>query len=77
MNCRLQINQSKEFVKTKNLAECRQFIKTYIKKVLVYEEKVEVIFNIGIPNENISVVEPIKTIEDIDVLQRDYKAILA
>ena len=71
------INQSKRFVKTKNPAECRQSIKTYIKKVMVYEENVEVIFHISTANEDISVVEPIKTMEDIAVLQRDYRAGLA
>ncbi len=69
------INQSKDFVKTKNLAECRHFINTYINKVLVYNDKVEVLFNINIPNENVNAVEQLKSVETIPVLQRDYKAI--
>jgi len=46
------VNQSKDFIKTKNLAECQQFIKTYVNKVVVHSETVEVLFNINIPNKD-------------------------
>ena len=68
------VNQSRDFIKAKNLAECRQFIKTYINKVVVSGETVEVLFNINIPNENIDGLEPIKSVEDVKELQREYKA---
>jgi site-specific DNA recombinase len=67
------VNQSKEFVKTKNLVECRQFIKTYINKVIVYNDRVEVVFNINIPNESVNTIEAMKNTEDKKALLRDYK----
>ena len=67
------IVQSREFVKTKNLAECRQFIKTYINKVVVHGESVEVIFNINIPNEAADGVEPIVSEEGIKAIRREFK----
>jgi DNA-binding transcriptional MocR family regulator len=67
------ISQSKTFVKTKNLSECRAFIKTYINKVTV-GETVEIVFNINIPNEKADGVEPIASAEGVKVIQRDYRA---
>jgi site-specific DNA recombinase len=66
------IIQSKDFVKTKNLAECRHFIKTYINKVGVDDEKVEVLFNISILNGTQDDIEPIKTANGTKIIQREY-----
>jgi len=67
------VNQSKDFVKTKNLAECQQFIKTYVNKVIVHGETVEVLFNINIPNEDTDAFTPLTSTENISVLQNEYK----
>ena len=36
----------KEFVLTRNLPECKNFISDYVKEVVVYKDHVEVIFNV-------------------------------
>lgn len=36
----------KEFVLTRNLPECKKFISDYVKEVVVYQDHVEVIFNV-------------------------------
>ena len=38
------IDKSSEFIKTKKLSEYRNFITSYVDKVIVYENKVEIIF---------------------------------
>ena len=40
------IMKSGEFIRAHNLTECRNFIDTYIEKVIVYEEKVDIIVDI-------------------------------
>jgi site-specific DNA recombinase len=69
------ISQSKEFVKTKNISECRGFIENYIEKVKLYHERVEVVFKIHIPDNDTNTVEPLKSEENIKTLQREYKTI--
>ncbi len=44
------ITSSKDFILTKNISECRKYIDSYINKVLVYTNKVEIIFNISTIN---------------------------
>lgn len=68
------ILQSREFVKTKNLAECRSFIKNYVNKVMVHGDTVEVIFNVSVPNEAADGVEPLTSAVGIKAIQREYKA---
>jgi len=67
------INQSKDFVKTKNLAECMQFIKTYINKVVINDETVDLLFNINLPNEDVDQIEQFRSSENIKTIQREYK----
>lgn len=66
------IEKSREFIRTKNIPECRNFIENYVEKVLVYNDKVSVIFKINIPDSNQNVV-PLTSHENIKVLQREYK----
>ena len=66
------IRQSKDFVKDKNMAECQQFIKTYINKVVIHDEIVELLFNINVPNDNNDGVEPLVSTESINILQKEY-----
>ena len=37
----------KEFVLTRNLAECKKFISDYIKEIIIYRDYVEVTFNVA------------------------------
>jgi len=67
------IDQSKDFVKTKNLAECMQFIKTYINKVVINDETVDLLFNINLPNEDVDQIEQFRSSENIKTIQREYK----
>lgn len=72
------ISKSKDFVRNKNLAECRNFIESYIDKVVVFAERVEVYFKIHIPNESAepshsTEITPLKSEEAIKALQKEYK----
>lgn len=66
------INKSKDFVKTKNIAECSNFIQSYVDKVIVYSNRVEVLFKIGIPSQSTDSIEQLKTEETIKTLQNEY-----
>lgn len=67
------IERSRDFIRTKNIPECRNFIENYIEKVMVYNDHVEVIFKINIPSSENNVILPLKSQEHIKVLQKDYK----
>lgn len=40
----------KEYVVTKNIPECKNFIQDFVKEVIVYKTHVEVVFNVGFNN---------------------------
>lgn len=42
---REKLNHLREYVKTRNLPECRKLIKDFVKEVIVYEDHVEVKLN--------------------------------
>jgi site-specific DNA recombinase len=66
--------RSQEFVRTRNIPECRNFIQSYVEKVIVYEGKVEVCFRIHIPDNDGRGVRPIKSEEEIATLREEYKS---
>lgn len=45
------LQMSKDFIIEKNIAECKKIISNYVKKVVVYKEYVEVVFNLNIGNQ--------------------------
>lgn len=71
--CQL-INNSREFILTKNLPECRSFIENYIEKVLVYKDRVEVLFKVNIPDNNGHTINQVRSQENIKALQKEYRA---
>ena len=67
------IDKSSEFIKTKKLSECRNFITSYIDKVIVYENKVEVIFRFKTLNNETGEFEPMKSEATRKSLIKKYK----
>ncbi len=67
------INRSKDFVKTKNIPQCRNFIENYVEKVVVYSDHVEVFFKINVPDDSTDSTIPLKSEEGIKVIQKDYR----
>ena len=48
----------REYVVTKNIPECKNFIHNFVKEVIVYKTHVEVVFNVGfnfINNSNMDI----------------------
>ena len=43
---RSMFRRFKDFVLTRNLPECKKFISDYVKEVVVYRDRIEVIFNV-------------------------------
>jgi site-specific DNA recombinase len=70
--CKL-LSRSQEFVRTRNIPECRNFIQSYVEKVIVYANKVEIFFKINIPDNEGKGIRPIKSEEDIATLREGYK----
>lgn len=64
------VEKSKEFVRTKNVPECKVFINSYIERVDTFGEKVEVKFKLYVPNgsndefELLAITETLKNIYD-------------
>jgi site-specific DNA recombinase len=67
------INRSKEFVKTRNIPECRNFIESYVGKILVFSDRVEVQFKIHVPEEEEGIIKPLSSGERIELIQQEYK----
>jgi len=67
------VEKSKGFVKTKNLPECKTFIKSYIERVTVFDEKVEVKFKINVPNKDNTGFEPLIVEETLEYIYANYK----
>jgi len=65
------INRSKDFVRTKNIPEIRQFIHAYIEKIVVYRDTVECVFKIAVPNED-DTLTPLTSEGNIKDIQREY-----
>jgi len=69
------VNRSKEFVQTRNIPECRNFIDSYVEKVIIYGDKVEVQFKIHVPDDD-DTISPLLSEERIKVLQNGYKKVI-
>lgn len=67
------VEKSREFVKTKNLPECKTFIKSYVERVTVFEDKVRVAFKVKIPNKGNTGLEPLNVEETIKNIYENYK----
>lgn len=65
--------KSKEFVKTRNLPECKTFIKSYVDSVLVFQNKVCVKLKIAVPNTKTGEFEPLVVEESIKSIYENYK----
>ncbi|MEA5083670.1 MAG: recombinase family protein [Lachnospiraceae bacterium] len=72
MVCQL-VEKAKEFIKNKNLPECKSFINSYIEKVVVYSEKVQVRFKINIPSKDNKTLEPLVIEETLANIYSNYK----
>lgn len=68
------INRSKSFIKTYNLAECRNLIQHYVEKVAVYRDHVEVLFKINVADEANDIPVPLKSHKERgDLLKKRHK----
>jgi site-specific DNA recombinase len=67
------VNRSKEFVKTRNIPECRNFIESYVGKVLIFSDRVEVQFKIRVPEGEEGNITPLSSGERIGLIQQEYK----
>lgn len=67
------VERSRDFVRTKNIPECRNFIESYVERVTVYHDRVEVQFKIHIPDDSRENLVPLKSEGQIKMIQADYR----
>ncbi|GHV31834.1 hypothetical protein FACS1894167_14520 [Synergistales bacterium] len=67
------INKSKESVRLRNIAECREFIGNYVESVIVHREKVEIRFKIGVPDTDNDTLSPLTVEYDLEELKDKYR----
>ena len=53
--------KSGEFIRTHNLVECHNFIDNYIEKVIVYNDKVDIIFKVNVFDKQTGTVSQMKS----------------
>lgn len=64
------ISKSAEYVKTKDIPECKNFIHSYIEKVVVGADSIRILFKIGVPDDNLGSIVPMQSSEDIETIRR-------
>jgi site-specific DNA recombinase len=69
------IYKSKDFIMNRNFAECRNFIHSYIEKVVVFEDRVEVFFKIQVPDAVTDIVVPLTSGESKAAIREEYKSV--
>ena len=62
------VNRSKEFIQARNIPECRNLIESYVGRVTIYGNRVEVLFKIHVPTGD-DTISPLASEERIKVLQ--------
>ena len=67
------ICKSKDFVQTRNIAECQNFIHSYIEKVIIFNERVEVMFKIHVPDDNNDSMTLLKSEGDLNPVKKEYR----
>jgi len=71
------IEKSRDFIKEKNIPQCKNFIENFVKKVTVFHDRVEVIFKIYLPYSNSNEIAiPLTSEENIKTLQTEYRNII-
>lgn len=68
------IRKSSEFIRTHKVEECRNFIDSYIEKVIVYEDKVEIIFKVNVFDKETGTVSQLRSESTKDAVQASYYA---
>ena len=68
------IRKSGEFIRTHNLTECRNFIDTYIEKVIVYDDRVDIIFKVNVFDKQTGTISPLKSASSKATVQSSYYA---
>ena len=66
------LEKSKDFIKSKNVSECRYLIENYIDRIDIYKDRVEVSFKLNIPDTDGDSMTQLKTDEDIRTLWNTY-----
>lgn len=67
------IIRSGEFIRAHNISECRNFIKSYVERVIVYDEKVEINFKVNVFDKETGEVTPMKSEETVKNLRLEYQ----
>lgn len=67
------VEKSKDFIKSKNLPQCKIFIESYIDRVMVFDEYVEVKFKINVPTKDNSGFEPLVVRSTLKNIYDNYK----
>ena len=63
----------KQFVTEKNIPECKKFISSYVDKVVVYKDHLEVTFKVALSLEQKNKIYSFKTTAEITDLSKTYR----
>lgn len=68
------IAKSRNFIESRNIAECRNLIGNYIESVIVHCDRVDIRFKIGVPEgEESEGLKPLQTSHDLMALKERYR----
>jgi site-specific DNA recombinase len=69
------IYKSRDFIRSRNFAECRNFIRSYIENVVVHGDRVEVFFKIQVPDAVTDNAVPLTSGESKEAIREEYKSV--
>jgi len=67
------VHKSKESVQNRDIQECRQFLHSFVDKVLSYRDKVEIFFKIHVSDNTNDFFSQMKSEECTKTLRKEYK----
>ena len=67
------LNKSREIVRTKDLVECRNLIYAFVDSVIIYSDRVEVLFKVNVPADGGYGLVPLRIEQSKEAIMESYR----
>ena len=70
------LNRSREIVRTRNLVECRNLIYAFVDSVIVYGDRVEVLFKVNVPDDEGFGLVPLRIEQSKEAITEGFRKVV-
>jgi septal ring factor EnvC (AmiA/AmiB activator) len=67
------VRKFKDSIQNNNFQGCRQFLHSFVEKVVSFRDRVEIFFQVHLPNHDNNIFSQLKSMESKKTLREDYK----